>query len=183
MAIHLDYQAYCDALCDPPIKGCNVKIQTVFLLIFVTVFACSQGTKVTVRPQAVLGVKLGGSVQELKTVYKENQLSLQKAAEDRYLSVDIVKPQGVLPVVEVSYQISSGILQVMEVSFRGNVSDELQALIDEEHSTDPGPRQLSEQKQRFIGTIGEYDHYWLLPDMTIMVIVKGGDTRLIYSLK
>ena len=118
--------------------------------MLVMVFACSQGAKVTVRPLEVLGVKLGGSVRELKAVYEENRLSLQKADEDRYVSVDTVNPLADLPVVDVSYQISSGVLQVMEVSFRGNVSDELQALIDEEHSTDPGPRQQLEQKQRFI---------------------------------
>jgi len=160
-----------------------VKIQKAFLLVLVTVLACSQGAKVTVRPRDVFGVKLGGSVQELRAVYTENRLSLQEADEDRYVSVDVVKPLAGLPVVEVSYQISSGALRVMEVSFRGDVSNELQSLIDEEFSTDSALRQQSEQKQRFIGTIGENDHYWLLPDMTIMVIVKEGETRLIYSLK
>ena len=160
-----------------------MKIQKAFLLIFVAIVACTQGAKVTVRPREVLGVKLGGSVQELRAVYTENRLSLQETVEDRYGSVDVVKPLAGLPMVEVSYQASSGVLRVMEVSFRGDVSNELQALIDEEYSTDPGLRQQSEQKQRFIGTIGENDHYWLLPDMTVMVVVKGGETRLIYSLK
>ena len=135
------------------------------------------------RPREVLGVKLGGTVQELTAVYKENRLSLQKAGEDRYVSVDAVKPLADLPVVEVSYQVSSGVLRMMEVNFRGNVSDDLQTLIDKEYSTDPVPRKNLEQKQRFIGTIGENDHYWLLPDMTVMVAVKSGETRLIYSLK
>jgi len=160
-----------------------VKIQKAFLLIFVSIVACTQGAKITERPRVVLGVKLGGSVQELRAVYTENRLSLQEADEDRYVSVDVVKPLAGLPVVEVSYQISSGALRVMEVSFRGDVSNELQSLIDEEFSTDSALRQQSEQKQRFIGTIGENDHYWLLPDMTVMVVVKGGETRLIYSLK
>lgn len=159
-----------------------MKIQPVFLLILVTVFACSQGTKVPVRPREVLGVKLGGSVQELKAVYKENRLSLQGAAEDRYESADTAKPITGLPVAGVSYRISSGILRVVEVSFKGDVSDDLQTFIDEEYSIDPGPRQLLEQKQRFIGTIGENDHYWLLPDMAVMVVVNRGETRLIYSL-
>jgi hypothetical protein len=167
----------------PQSFGCDVKIQNTFLLIFVVIFACSQGAKVTVRPREVLGVTLGGSVQELKAVYKENQLSLQKADEDRYVSVDAVKPLAGLTIVEVSYQISSGVLQVIKIRIRGDVSGKLQALIEEEFSTDPGLRQQLEQKQRFIGTIGENDHYWLLPDMTVMVIVKRGETRLIYSLK
>jgi len=169
---------------DPPTSfGCDVKIQTVSLLILIAVFACSQGANVPVRPREVLGVKLGGTVQELTAVYKENRLSLQKAGEDRYVSVDAVKPLADLPVVEVSYQVSSGVLRMMEVNFRGNVSDDLQTLIDKEYSTDPVPRKNLEQKQRFIGTIGENDHYWLLPDMTVMVAVKSGETRLIYSLK
>jgi hypothetical protein len=138
---------------------------------------------VTVRPQEVLGVKLGGSVDELKAVYQENRLSLKKTGEDRYVSADTAKPLTDLPVTGVSYQISSGVLRVMEVNFRGDVSHALQALLDEEYSTDPGLRQQSEQKQRFIGTIGEKDHYWLLPDMVVMVSVKRKETRLIYSLK
>lgn len=135
------------------------------------------------RPQEVLGVKLGGSVEELKAVYEENRLSLQKASEDRYVSVDAAKPLTGLSVAGVSYRISSGVLRVMEVNFRGDVSNALQALLDEEYSTDPGLRQQSEQKQRFIGTIGENDHYWLLPDMVVMVVVQREETRLIYSLK
>jgi hypothetical protein len=160
-----------------------MKMQTAFLLILVTVFACSKGTKVAVRPQDVLGVMLGGSVEELEAVYKENRLSLRKAAEDRYVSADTAKPLADLPVTGISYQISSGVLRVVEVNFRGDVSNALQALIDEEYSTDPGLRQQSEQKQRFIGTIGENDHYWLLPDMVVMVVVKREETWLIYNLK
>jgi hypothetical protein len=136
-----------------------------------------------VRPQEVLGVKLGGSVEELKAVYEENRLSLQKTAEDTYLSADTAKPLTGLSVAGVSYRISSRILRVMEVNFMGDVSNALQAFLDEEYSTDPGLRQQSEQKQRFIGTIGENDHYWLLPDMVVMVVVQREETRLIYSLK
>ena len=153
------------------------------ILIFLTLFACTQGTKGPVRPQEVLGVKLGGSVEELKAVYKENRLSLQRAAEDRYVSTYTAKSLEGLSAFGVSYQVSSGVLHVVEVNFKGNVSNELEALLDEEYSTDPGLRQQLEQKQRFIGTIGENDHYWLLPDMGVMVIVNRGETRLIYSLK
>jgi len=136
-----------------------------------------------VRPQAVLGMKLGGSAQELKTVYKENRLPLRVIAEDRYESADTARPVTGLPVAGVSYRISSGVLRVVEVNFKGDVSNDLQTLLDDEFSTDPGLRQRLEQKQRFIGTIGENDHYWLLPDMAVMVIVKRSETRLIYSLK
>ncbi len=122
-------------------------------------------------------------MDELKAVYQENRLSLKKTGEDRYVSADTAKPLTDLPVTGVSYQISSGVLRVMEVNFRGDVSSALQAFLDEEYSTDPGLRQQSEQKQRFIGTIGEKDHYWLLPDMVVMVSVKRKGTRLIYSLK
>ena len=160
-----------------------MKIQTVSLLILLAGFACSQGTTLTVRPQDVLGVKLGGSVEELKAVYKENRLSLQRAAEDRYVSAETVNPREGLLASGVSYQISSGVLQVVEVNFKGNISNELEVLLDEEYSTDRGLRQQLEQKQRFIGTIGENDHYWLLPDMGVMVIVNREETRLIYSLK
>jgi hypothetical protein len=160
-----------------------MKIRPAFLLILVTVFACSNRANVPVRPQEVLGVKLGGSVDELKAVYQEKRLSLEKTAEDRYVSADTAKPLTDLPVTGVSYQISSGVLRVMEVNFRGDVSYALQAFLDEEYSTDPGLRLQSEQKQRFIGTIGENDHYWLLPDMVVMVSVKREETRLIYSLK
>ena len=160
-----------------------MKIQAVSLLILLAGFACSQGTTLTVRPQDVLGVKLGGSVEELKTVYKENRLSLQGAGEDRYVSAETASSLEGLLASGVSYQVSSGVLHVVEVNFKGDVSNELEALLDEEYSTDPGLRQQLEQKQRFIGTIGENDHYWLLPDMGVMVIVKKEETRLIYSLK
>ena len=135
------------------------------------------------RPQEVLGVKLGGSVAELKAVYKENRLSLQRAAEDRYVSTYTAKSLEGLSASGVNYHISSGVLHVVEVNFKGDFSNELEVLLDEEYSTDPGLRQQLEQKQRFIGTIGENDHYWLLPDMGVMVIVNRGETRLIYSLK
>ncbi len=160
-----------------------MKKQAALFLIIIAAFACSQGATVSRRPQKVLGVKLGGSVDELKTVYEENGLSLRETAEDRYVSADVAKLPAGLPVAGVSYQVSSGVVRTMEVNFTGDFSGELQIFIDEEYSTDPGQRQQLEQKQRFIGTIGENDHYWLLPDMGVMVIVRQGETRLIYNLK
>jgi len=152
-------------------------------LILVTIFACSQGTRVPARPLEVMGVTLGGSLEELEAVYNVSRLVLQKASKDSYVSGGAVKPLAGLPETGVNYQVTLDVLNVVEVNYMGNVSDELQALLDEEYSVDPVLRQQLEQKQRFIGIIGENDHYWLLPDMTVMVIVKGGETRLAYSLK
>jgi hypothetical protein len=152
-------------------------------LVILTIFACSQGTGVPAHPQEVLGVTLGGSLEELEAVYNKNRLALQKTSKDSYVSGGAVKPLAGLPEVEINHQIVLGVLHAVEVIFEGDVSDELQALLDEKYSEDPVLRQQLEQKQRFIGTIGEKDHYWLLPDMAVMVVVKMGETRLIYSLK
>lgn len=154
------------------------------LLLIIAVFsACSRGAEVPGHPRSVLGVKLGGSIEELKAVYRENDLLLRRTADDRYVSTETVELPAGLSASGVSYRLSSGILRVVEVDFEKDVSDELQAFIDEEYSIDPGLRQQQEQKQRFIGTIGEKDHFWLLPDMGVMVIIRGNETRLIYSLK
>jgi hypothetical protein len=70
MIIHLGHLAYCDAMSDPSIKGCDVKIQAALHLIFVTILPVPWGQN-TVRSREVPGVKVGGSVVELKAVYNE----------------------------------------------------------------------------------------------------------------
>lgn len=161
----------------------TMKNRAVILFTLLTILACSRGTVVTGSSREVLGVSLGGSIAELETVYKEGGLSLSQENKDTYWSVDAVHPPEGLRVERVSYRTSSGVVSTVEVSFAGDVSDKLQTFIDGEYGIDPARRLQFEQKQRFIGTIGEKDHFWQLPDMGVMVVVSRDETRLIYDLK
>jgi hypothetical protein len=160
-----------------------MKNPTPLILIVGLTLACTRGGDVAVSSQKVLGVTLGGTAQELQTLYRQSGLSLNKISEDRYESSVTVDPPAGLHVVSVSYQVSSGTLRTVEASFAGDVIGKLQTFIDEKYGIDPAWRLQLEQKQRFIGTIGEDDHYWQLPDMSIMVIARKGMTLLIYNLK
>lgn len=153
------------------------------LLILVTTLACLRVTPPQGGPRDVLGVTLGGPAGDLETVYRQKGLPLTREGEGDYVSADVVDPPAGLKVKGVSYRVSSGLVRTMEVSFAGDVSGALQTFIDGKYGIDPARRLQFEQKQRFVGTIGEEDHFWQLPDMGVMVIVRKDGTRLIYDLK
>lgn len=152
-------------------------------MILVATLACSRGAPPTGRPQEVLGVALGGSAGDLEAAYRISGLSLTREGEGRYLSEDAVEPPAGLQVEGVSYRVSSGVMRTVEATFAGDVSRELQTFIDEKYGVDAARRLQFEQRQRFIGTIGEKDHFWQFPDMGVMILVRKDETRLIYDLK
>jgi hypothetical protein len=117
-----------------------MKNPTPLILIVGLALACTRGADVAVSPQNVLGVTLGGTAQELQTLYRQSGLSINKISEDRYESSVTVDPPAGLHVVSVSYQVSSGTVRTVEASFAGDFIGELQTFIDEKYGIDPAWR-------------------------------------------
>ena len=163
----------------------SIIMRNLFLysLIAIVLAACSFSGKSPPQPQKVLGVMLGGSVQELKTAYGDRKLPLTQTDDDRYESSDAVQPLEGFRINRVEYYISSGVLGRVEAILESPTVSDIEAFIDKEYSYDPGNRREFEDRLRWTGNIGDEDHIWFFSDMGIVLIVDKNATRLIYSLK
>ncbi len=154
-----------------------------YSLLAVVLSACSFSEKSPLQPQEVLGVMLGGSVQELEAGYGDKKLPLTRIAGDKYESSDAVQPLDGFRVNRIEYYISSGVLNRIEATLVSPTVSDLEAFINKEYSYDSSQHQEYENKLRWIGNIGGEDHVWFFPGMGIFLLVDKNTTTLIYSLK
>ena len=154
-----------------------------YTLIAVILSACSFSEKSPLQLREVLGVMLGGSVEELEAAYGEKRLPLTQIAGDRYESSYAVLPLDRFRINRIEYHISSGVLSLIEATLESPVVSDIETFIDRKYSYDFVKRREFENRLRWVGNIGDEDHVWFLPDMGIVLIVDRDATRLIYNLK
>ncbi len=156
---------------------------SVCLLIALVLTACSFSEKTISKPQEVLGVTLGGSLEELKEAYIERKLSLTKTTGGGYGSSDALQPVGAIKIKRVEYQFSSGVLDSIELTFDRSAASDIEKFIDREYSYDSVKRREFEDRLRFVGNIGDDDHVWFLESMGVVLRAEKNEILLIYSLK
>ncbi len=164
-----------------PLKPMRKKI--LITLIILLLPACRQAGPGPAEPRRVLGVTLGGSAKELVAEYGARGLALDRAAEGRYVSASVLDPPPDLRIIGVEYQLTGGVLARIEVTVKGDAAGDLEQFLDKQYSYDTSQRVELEQRHRWIGNIGERDHYWSLQGMSIVVVGSEGSTRLVYLLK
>jgi hypothetical protein len=158
-----------------------MRFKTLILLVFL--FACSRGGGLPGKPVEVFGVILGGSMDEIVSIHTGKNLPLQHMENGSLASPATLAPIGSFHVTRVEYSGSAGILDQIEIHIEGDVESELAVFLDIEFDYNVPQRQAEEQKFRFIGTIGERDHYWLLPDIAIIVLGGDDETVLFFRQK
>jgi len=158
-----------------------MKFKPLILLIFL--FACSRGGGVPGKPVEVFGVVLGGSMDEVVSTHTAKDLPLQHMENGSLASKATLAPVGSFQVSRVEYSGSAGILDQIEIHIVGDVESELAIFLDGEFDYDAAQRQAEEEKFRWVGNIGERDHYWLLPDMAIIVLGGDEETVLFFRFK
>jgi hypothetical protein len=155
----------------------------IFLLFLLTVLACERGGKGPAQPQEVFGVVLGGTMQDLKGVHSEMEISLQQVAENIFSASVMIAPLGSFEVVKVTYTGSAGRLEQIEVHLAGDVEKRLENFIDQKYGYDVAQRQELERRYRWIGNIGDKDHYWTMSGMAVIILGDKDETRLVFRVK
>lgn len=169
----------------PTPKVSNLRPDPVWFLVLLllTVLACGRGPQGPVQPQEVFGVLLGGTVQELKAVHSGMDIPLRQVGENIYSAAVTVATLGSFEVVKVTYTGSAGRLEQLDIQLAGDVEARLEKFIDRKYSYDVPQREELERRYRWVGNIGEKDHYWLLPGMAVIVLGGKDETRLVFRLK
>ncbi|UCG38590.1 MAG: hypothetical protein JSV00_10560, partial [bacterium] len=134
-------------------------------------------------PRKVLGVLLGGSVQDLETAYADRGVPLRRTEKETWSSPFALEAPEGLAVERIEYRGSGSVVDRIEVHLPAGSVSELERLLDETYSYDEKGRREMEQRYRWIGTIGDDDHFWSLDGMGIVVTERDGGTRLIFSLR
>ncbi len=131
----------------------------------------------------VLGVVLGGSMEDLKAIYNDRKLPFQRMSRNRYTSTETIESLEGFQVSRVEYQGAHGLLEIIEIHIEGDSASEMEVLLDEKYSYDSVQRKDLEERYSFIGTIGEKDHFWSFENLGIVVLSGKETTKLIYRHK
>jgi len=159
------------------------KVFPVILLFLLTVLACGRGGQGPAQPQEVFGVVLGGTMQDLKAVHSGLDIPLQQVDDDTYSAPVMAAALGSFEVVKVTYTGSAGRLKQIDVQLAGDVEINLERYIDRKYGYDVLQRQELERRYRWIGNIGDKDHYWTLPGMAVIILGHKDETRLVFRIK
>ena len=148
-------------------------VTLIALALQFSLYACGHVPMQT-QTQDVLGIVLGGSMEDLKTIYNDRKLPFQRISRNRYTSTETIEPLEGFQVSRVEYQGAYGLLEIIEIHIEGDLASELEVLLDEKYSYDSIQRKGLEERYSFIGTIGEGDHFWSFENLGI-VVLSGKD--------
>jgi len=160
-----------------------LKVFPVIFLFLLMVLACGRGGQGPAKPQEVLGVVLGGTMQDLKAVHSRMDIPLQQVDDNTYSASVIVATLGSFEVVKVTYSGSAGRLEQIEIQLAGDVETRLENFIDRKYGSDVPQRRELERRYRWVGNIGDKDHYWTLPGMAVIILGDEDATRLVFRVK
>jgi len=122
-------------------------------------------------------------MQDLKAVHSGLDIPLQQVDDNIYAASVMVATLGSFEVVKVTYTGSAGRLEQVDVQLTGDVEISLEKFIDRKYGYDVLQRQELERRYRWIGNIGDKDHYWPLPGVAVIILGNKNGTRLVFRVK